>query len=352
MPSVRAAFGLLIKLSFCTGLITAPVLEATAADAKMEVLQKWKLGGDGGWDYLTMDSATQRLFITRATRVDVISTETGKLIGSVPTGQGVHGVALAKALNRGYTSNGRSNSVTVFDLDTLKVIQEAKIPGGNPDAILYEPTGKHVFTFNGMSKNVTVLDATSLAVVATIPVPDKPEFAVDDGHGTIFVNIESDPGQIVAIDTQKLTVKSTWPVPGCNGPSGIALDGSHHRLFSVCDGKVMAVTDAVSGKQAAHATIGEHPDAAAYDAKRALVFSSNGEGTLSVVHQDSPDRYTVADTVQTQRGARTMALDEKTGKIYLAAADFGPAPAPTADQPHPRPAIVPDSFVILVVGTR
>jgi YVTN family beta-propeller protein len=352
MPSVRATVGLLIKVSLCTGLIAAPVLRAAAADPKMEVLQRWKIGGEGGWDYLTVDPATQRLFVTRATRVDVISTESGKLLGSIPNTQGVHGVALAKALNRGYASNGRANSVTAFDLDTLKVIQEAKIPGGNPDAILFEPTGKHVFTFNGMSKNVTVLDATSLAVVATIPVPDKPEFAVDDGHGQIFVNIESDPGQIVAIDTQKLTVKSTWPLPGCNGPSGLALDGSHHRLFSVCDGKVMAVTDAVSGKQVAKVTIGEHPDAAAYDAKRGLVFSSNGEGTLSVTHQDSPDRYMVVDTVQTQRGARTMALDGETGKIYLASADFGPAPAPTADQPHPRPAIIPNSFVILVVGTR
>jgi YVTN family beta-propeller protein len=352
MPSVRATVGLLIKVSLCTGLIAAPVLRAAAADPKMEVLQRWKIGGEGGWDYLTVDPATQRLFVTRATRVDVISTESGKLLGSIPNTQGVHGVALAKALNRGYASNGRANSVTAFDLDTLKVIQEAKIPGGNPDAILFEPTGKHVFTFNGMSKNVTVLDATSLAVVATIPVPDKPEFAVDDGHGQIFVNIESDPGQIVAIDTQKLTVKSTWPLPGCNGPSGLALDGSHHRLFSVCDGKVMAVTDAVSGKQVAKVTIGEHPDAAAYDAKRGLVFSSNGEGTLSVTHQDSPDRYMVVDTVQTQRGARTMALDGETGKIYLASADFGPAPAPTADQPHPRPAIIPNSFVILVVGRR
>ena len=352
MPTIRSALSLLMKLSVCTGLMAGPILQASAADAKMEVLQRWKIGGEGSWDYLTLDSASQRLFITRATRVDVISTVTGKLMGSVATAQGVHGVALANALNRGYSSNGRSNSVTAFELDTLKIIQEVKIPGGNPDAILYEPAGKHVFTFNGMSKNVTVLDATSLAVVATIPVPDKPEFAVDDGHGQIFVNIESDPGQIVAIDTQKLTVKSTWPLPGCNSPSGLALDGSHHRLFSVCDGKVMAVTDALSGKQVARVAIGEHPDAAAYDEKRALAFSSNGEGTLTVVHQDSADGYTVADTVQTQKGARTMAIDEKTGKIYLATADFGPAPAATTDQPHPRPSLIPNSFVVLVVGSR
>jgi YVTN family beta-propeller protein len=242
--------------------------------------------------------------------------------------------------------------VTAFDLDTLKVIQEAKISGQNPDAILYEPSGKHVFTFNGASKDVTVLDASSLAVVATIPVPDKPEFAAQDGHGHIFVNIESDPGQMVVIDTQKLTVKSTWPLPGCNSPSGLAIDRAHRRLFSVCDGKVMAVTDAVSGGQTALVPIGEHPDAAGYDQKRGLVFSSNGEGTLSVVRQDSPDRYTVVQTLPTQRGARTMALDETTGKVYLVTADFGPAPAATAEQPRPRPALIPDSFVLLVVGER
>jgi len=316
------------------------------------LLQHWKLGGTGGWDYLTMDSAKKRLFISRATRVDVVSVESGKLLGSIPDTQGVHGIALAPALKRGFTSNGRANTVTAFDLDTLKVIQEAKVSGQNPDAILYEPSGKHVFTFNGASKDVTVLDASSLAVVATIPVPDKPEFAAQDGRGQIFVNIESDPGQMVVIDTQKLTVKSTWPLPGCNSPSGLAIDRAHRRLFSVCDGKVMAVTDAVSGKQTALVTIGEHPDAAGYDQKRGLVFSSNGEGTLSVVRQDSPDRYTVVQTLPTQRGARTMALDETTGKVYLVTADFGAAPAATAEQPHPRPALIPDSFVLLVAGER
>ena len=352
MPSTRAALGLCIKLSLGLGLVIAPLAQGATDSAKWEVLQRWKLGGEGGWDYLTPDPDKDRLFISRGTRVDVISTESGKLLGSIPDTSGVHGIALAKALNRGYTSNGRSNSVTVFDLDTLKVIQEVKIPGGNPDAILYEPTGKHVFTFNGASKNVTVLDASSLGVIATIPVPDKPEFAATDGHGQVFVNIESDPGQMVVIDAQKLAVKNTWPLPGCNSPSGLALDGAHHRLFSVCDGKVMAVTDALSGKQVALVPIGEHPDAAAYDEKRATAYSSNGEGTLSVVHQDTADHYSVTDTVPTQRGARTLALDGKTGKIYLVTSDFGPAPAPTAAQPHPRPTMIPDSFVVLVVGKR
>jgi YVTN family beta-propeller protein len=351
MRSTRIAGQLWLTLSLAVGL-TPGSIGADASAPNMAVQQHWKLGGDGGWDYLTMDSSKGRLFISRATRVDVISTESGKLIGSIPDTQGVHGIALAPALNRGFTSNGRGNSVTVFDLDTLKVIQEAKVPGRNPDAILYEPAGRHVFTFNGASKDVTVLDASSLAVLATIPVPDKPEFAAQDGRGQIFVNIESDPGQMVVIDSQKLTVKSTWPLPGCNSPSGLAIDSAHRRLFSVCDGKVMAVTDALNGKQVALVPIGEHPDAAGYDRKRGIVYSSNGEGTLSVVHQDAADRYSVVQTLPTQRGARTMALDEATGKVYLATADFGPPPAATAEQPRPRPALIPDSFVVLVVGGR
>jgi YVTN family beta-propeller protein len=351
MLSMRTALRFCLTLSLGAGLTTAFIADGSAAP-NMEVLRRWKLGGDGGWDYLTMDSANKRLFISRATRVDVVSVESGELIGSIPNTEGVHGIALAPALKRGFTSNGRANSVTAFDLDTLRVIQEGKVSGLNPDAILYEPSGKHVFTFNGASKDVTVLDASSLAVVATIPVPDKPEFAAQDGRGRIFVNIESDPGQMVVIDTQKLEVKSTWPLPGCNSPSGLAIDSARRRLFSVCDGKVMAVTDAVSGKQAALVPIGEHPDAAGYDQKRGIVFSSNGEGTLSVVQQNSPDRYSVVQTVPTQRGARTMALDATTGKVYLVTADFGPAPAATAEQPHPRPVLIPDSFVLLVVGKR
>ena len=349
MLSMRAAFGLGLTLSLCTGFFISAV--AAPAAPQLEVLQHWKLNGAGGWDYLTLD-AKGRLFISRATRVDVVNIESGKVIGTIPDTQGVHGIALADSLNRGFTSNGRANTVTAFALDTLKIIQEAKVSGRNPDAILYEPAGKHVFTFNGASKDATVLDAGSLAVIATIPMPDKPEFAVEDDSGQIFVNIESDPGQMVVIDSQKLTVKSTWPLPGCNSPSGLAIDSAQRRLFSVCDGKVMAVTDAANGKQVALVPIGEHPDAAAYDKKRGVVYSSNGEGSLSVIHQDSANHYSLVETVPTQRGARTMALDAVSGKVYLVTADFGPAPAATPEQPHPRPAPIADSFLVLVVGKR
>jgi len=325
---------------------------ATADDLKLGVLQRWQLGGSGGWDYLTFDPATKRLFVSRATRVEVIDSGSGKPVGSIADTQGVHGIALAQNLNRGYTSNGRANTVTMFDLQTLKTLQEAKVSGRNPDSILYDPIGKHVFTFNGASKDVTVLDAATLAIVATVPVPDKPEFSVTDGQGRIFVNIESDPGQLFVIDSRTLKKESLWPLPGCDSPSGLALDSVHHRLFSVCDNKVMAITDANDGRQVARVPIGEGPDAAAYDAARGNVYSSNGAGNLSVVHQDSADRYTVTATVPTQRSARTMALDPATGNIYLAAADFGAVPAATPDQPHPRPALLADSFVILTVGPK
>jgi YVTN family beta-propeller protein len=332
------------------GLVTAASADPAPTDSGMRVLERWNLGGGGGWDYLTVASA-QRLFLSRGTRVEVISTQSGQPIGTIENTQGVHGIAIADDLHRGFTSNGKADSVTVFDLDSLKSVQEIKVPAHNPDAILYEPVGKHVFTFNGKSKDVTVLDASTLAVVATFPVPDKPEFAVDDRAGQIYANIESDPGQMVVIDSRKLTLKATWPLPGCSSPTGLAIDRRHHRLFSVCDGKVMAVTNADNGDPVARVPIGEGPDAAAYDEKRGLVFSSNGEGTLTVVRQASADQYRVIDTVKTQRGARTMALDPLSGRVYLVTAEFGPAPAPTPEQPHPRSAPTPDSFTVLVVGT-
>jgi hypothetical protein len=340
----------LSAVAFLAGSHAGARAAAAQPAPNMAVVQRWKLGGPGGWDYLTLDSSGQRLFISRGTRVDVVSTASGAVIGSVPGTSGVHGIALAEDLKRGYTSNGKADSVTVFDLDTLKVIQETKIAAHNPDAILYEPVGKHVFTFNGRSKDFTVLDASSLAPLATVPVPDKPEFAVDDGAGQIYVNIESDPGQMIVIDSRALKVKAKWPLPGCSSPSGLAIDRIHHRLFSVCDGNVMAVTDATSGAQVARVPIGEGPDATAYDAKRGMIFSSNGEGSLTIVRQRSADQYEVASTVKTQRGARTMALDPTTGRVYLVSADFGPAPAPTAEQPHPRPAPTSDSFTVLVMG--
>ena len=343
----RHALGILFVALLASGVPT----QAAQPAATPTMLKRWVLGGDGGWDYLTLDKAGSRLFVSRGSRVDVIETASGTIAGTIPNTNGVHGIALAEDLHRGFTSNGRADSVTMFDLDTLQVIKEVPIPGHNPDAILYEPTGGHVFTFNGRSKDVTVLDAGTLAVIGRMPVPDKPEFAVDDGKGRLFVNIESDPGQMVVIDSVKLAVIATWTLPACASPTGLAIDKVHHRLFSVCDGKVMAVTDSDSGKQIARVAIGDGPDAAAYDARRGRVFSSNGDGTLSIVQQVTPDRYAIAATVPTMKGARTMALDHASGNVYLVSAEFGVAPPATADTPRPRPPLKPGTFTLLLVGT-
>jgi DNA-binding beta-propeller fold protein YncE len=346
----RLVLPLCIPLSLTAALLAPRVLQAAPAMPKLAVLQRWPVGGDGGWDYLSFDPTTKQLFVSRGTRVDVVSIDTGTVVGTVPNTQGVHGIAIANDMRRGFTSNGRANSVTAFDLDSLNFIQEAEIPARNPDSILYDRQGEHVFTFNGASTDATVLDSANLAVAARISLPGKPEFAVSDGAGRVFVNIETQPGQMVVIDSQSLSIKGTWNLAGCDSPTGLAIDRANHRLFSVCDGKVMVVTDSQSGRQIASLRIGEHPDAAVYDARRKLVYSSNGDGTLTVIHQDSANHYTVIQTLATKRGARTMALDPGTGKVYLVTADFGPAPPPTETQPNPRPAPIPGSFVILVVG--
>jgi len=316
------------------------------------MVARWLLGGAGGWDYLALDPQGSRLFVTRATHVDIISTTSGAIVGSIADTAGVHGVALAPELKRGYTSNGAAATVTEFELDTLRIVRVAKVSGTNPDAIVFDPIGNLVLTFNGGSSNATVLDATTLNIVATIELPDKPEFAVVDGAGRVFVNIESAQGQVVVIDGRTLAVTATWPLPGCARPSGLALDRAHQRLFSVCDAKVMAVTDAVSGRHVADVPIGEHPDAAAFDPELDLVFSSNGDGTLTVVEELDPDHYRVAATLPTQKSARTLALDPRSHRVYLVAAQFGPTPQATAAVPRPRPPVLPSSFTILVAAPR
>jgi DNA-binding beta-propeller fold protein YncE len=317
------------------------------------VSKSFPLGGAGGWDYLALEASGARLFISRGDHVDVVETVSGKLAGTIPNTAGVHGIAFAPALMRGFTSNGRSDTVSVFELDTLRVIQEVPVSGKKPDAILYEPRQNHIITANGDSANLSALDAATLQIVATVPLPGPPEFMATDAAGTVYVNIKTDPGKLVAVDGKSLTVKATWSLPGCASPTGLALDAVHHRLFSVCANQVMAVTDALSGKQVARIVIGGGPDAAAFDSDLGLVFSSNGlDGTLTVIHQESPDEYRVLATVTTQVSARTMVLDPATHKIYLAAAKLEAAPPATEEQPHPRPGIVPGSFAILVAQPK
>ena len=326
------------------------VLPATlrSSDSGYHVTKKVKVGGEGFWDYLNVDSDARRLYISRGTHVMVLDADSLESVGDIPDTQGVHGIALAPELGRGFTSNGRANSVTIFDLKTLKALGEVKT-GQNPDAIIYDPASRRVFTFNGRSGDSTAIDAASGTVARTIALDGRPEFAVADGKGHVYANLE-DKSMVVAIDSQKLTVESRWSLAPGEEPSGMAMDRDHRRLYSGCHNKMMAVMDADNGKVVATPSIGEGVDANAFDPGTSLAFSSNGDGTLTVVHQDSPDKYTVLDNVPTQRGARTMALDLKTHNVYLVAAEFGPRPTPTADQPRPRPSIVPGSFTVLVVG--
>ena len=278
--------------------------------------QRWELGAASRWDYLDIDPVRHHLYITRGDRVQVLDLATGKPVGEIAGTAGVHGVAFAQDLRLGFTSNGRSDSVTVFDLDTFQTKQEVKTSGQNPDAILYERSARKLYTFNGKSADVSVIDAVTLQPVATIKVGGKPEFAVSDNAGRIFLNIE-DTAEIVVIDVRSDKLLARWPLKGCDEPTGLALDQAHARLFSVCRNKVMAVTDSKTGKRVADVPIGAGPDAAAYDAASATVFSSNGDGTLSVVRQVDADHYRAMAPVATVKGARTMALDHESKKIYL-----------------------------------
>jgi DNA-binding beta-propeller fold protein YncE len=321
---------------------------STAADPGYHVIKTYKLGGEGGWDYLNLDSSSRRLYISRATHVIVIDADSGKPVGDIPDTPGVHGIALAPELGRGFVSNGREGTVTIFDIQTLKLITKVKV-GDNPDAILYDPATKRVFTFNGKSQDSTALDAAKGTVLGTIKLEGKPEFAASDGKGEIFVNIE-DKSQLDAIDPAKLEVKSRWPLAPCEEPSGLSIDREHRRLFAGCDNKMMAVVDADSGKVLATPAIGDGVDATAFDPGTGLAFASCGEGVLTVVREESPNKFSVAENIKTQEGARTLALDEKTHQVFVVTAKFGPTPAPSADQPHPRHSILPDTFVVLVLS--
>ncbi|SEB43379.1 YncE family protein [Terriglobus roseus] len=315
---------------------------SSIAQTPYKIVDQWKLGGTGGWDYLLADGAAHRLYITHNGRVEVVDTATGKAVGAVTGLKSTHGVALDPDGKTGYISDGAGNAVVIFDRSTFAVL--ATIPAGtNPDGIAYEPTTKTVWAFNGRSNNVSVIDPAKKEVVATIALPGKPEFPQVDGKGSIFVNIE-DKNSIVKLDAAGKKAVATWALPGCESPSGMALDSDHSRLFSVCDGNKMPVTDAKTGKQIALATIGAGPDAAGYDAKAQLAFSSNGEtGTLSVV--DAANGYKTVQTLATKKGARTMAYDATNNRIYLMTAEYG---APAAGSK--RPSVLPDTFTVLVVG--
>ncbi len=325
-------------------VVTLLSLAAAAVAQNYHVSDQWKLGGQGGWDYLVSDDAAHRLYITHNSRVEVVDTNTGKPIGAVTGLKSTHGVALNPDGKTGYISDGAGNAIVVFDRATLSV--KATVPAGtNPDGITFEPTTKTVWAFNGRGNNVSVLDTVSNGIIATVPLPGKPEFPQVDGHGSIFVNIE-DKNAIVKLDAATQKVVATWPLTGCDSPSGMAIDYTHHRLFSVCDGGKMAIVDYTSGQLLGLASIGDSPDAAGFDPKNGFVFSSNGgNATLSIIDTTKAGFPTV-QTVKTAKGARTMAFDASTGRVYLVTAEFG---APPATTPHARPSVVPGTFEILVV---
>jgi YVTN family beta-propeller protein len=312
------------------------------AQKKFKVADQVKLGGEGGWDYLVYDKDGQRLFITRGTHVMVVDAKSLKLTADIPDLSGIHGVALAPEFNRGFISNGGDNTVTVFDLKTLKKLDSVKV-GERPDAILYEPFSKHVFTFNARSKDSTVVDAATGKVVGTVALGGKPEFPASDGKGKLYVNIE-DKSQIVQVDVNKNTVLNTWAVAPCQEPSALAIDTEHHRLFAGCDNKMMAVVDSDSGKVVTTVPIGEGVDAGRFNPKTQQVFMSCGEGVLTVIHEDSPDKYTVQQNLPTAKGARTMALDKDNNVVYLVTAQREDKPVPAGQ----RPSMVPGSFELIV----
>jgi hypothetical protein len=310
------------------------------------VVKTIPIGGPGKWDYIVVDNAARRVYVTHGTHVVVLDADSDAVVGDIPDTPGVHGVALAPDLGRGFTSNGKANTVTIFDLKTLMPISTVKSGSANPDAIYYDAASKRVFVFNGRTANAVAINATDGKVAGTIAVGGKPEFAAGDDQGHVYVNVE-DKSQLLEIDAQKLSVLHRWPLPGCKEPSGLAIDQKNHRLFSVCGNKKMMVVNSDTGKVVATPAIGEDPDAAGFDPETQLVFSSNGEsGDLTVIHEDSADKYTVLDTVPTKKYARTMAIDLKTHNIFLPIADF----ESTIPKGEEEPPMKPNTFGVLLVG--
>ena len=344
------AFALLLLSSSLVALAfvpaSAPLSRQSAGPSGYHLVKKVKLGGTGGWDYLEVEPSTRRLFISRSTHVIVVDTDDGKVVGDIPDTQGVHGVAFANEFNKGFTTNGRSVNSTIFDLASLKTTGDAKTDK-DPDAVIYDPFSKRVFTFNGDANSSTVIDAASGKVVGTVALGGGPEFAATDAKGKIFVNLE-DKSSLVKFDAKTLKVENTWPLTPCESPSGLAIDAAHEILVVGCHNKLMAFVDGNTGKVIGTVPIGQGVDANRFDPLTQYAFASCGDGTLSIAHEDSPTKFSFVEKIDTQRGARTMALDYANHNIYLVSADFGPAPAATTDNPHPRPSIIPDTFTLLI----
>jgi DNA-binding beta-propeller fold protein YncE len=306
------------------------------------------LGGEGGWDYLTFDEAARRLFISHSTHVMVYDVDNWKIAGDIANTEGVHGIAIVNEFGHGFISNGRSNSVLMFDLKNLDTLKRITV-GEKPDAIIYDPFSKMVIVCNGDSKNATLIDASTGNVKNTIPLGGDPEFLVSDMKGHVYINVE-DKNEVVEIDMKNFKVLHHWSLGGGEGPTGIAMYMNTHRLFIGCANKLIVIVNSDNGKIISKLPIGKGVDAVIFDPEKHVAISSNGEGTLTIVKETAPDKFEVAETVTTQMGARTEALDGKTHDLYLITADFGPAPEATKERPHPRPSIIPNTFRLLRFG--
>ncbi len=337
---------LLISLLF---LLSLQQSFSQFSQLKYQIINKISLKGDGGWDYLCVDDSASRLYVSHGSMVQVVDVISNKLIDTIGDTKGVHGIAFAREFNKGFISNGKDTSISVFNLKTLQLITKIKITGINPDAILYDSYSQRVFVFNGRSSNATVIDAKSDKIIGTIALFGKPEFSVSDLKGKIFVNIE-DKSEICVINANSLKVEHNWPIAPGKEPSGLAIDIKSHRLFSVCDNKLMLVVNSDNGKVICSVSIGENVDGVAFDPILKRIYSSNGEGTLTIIQEVSPDLYKVLETLKTQKGARTIALNSKTHCIYLTTAEYGETPKSTEELPHPRPSILPNTFTILEIS--
>jgi DNA-binding beta-propeller fold protein YncE len=332
----------LILLSCCS------ILKSQSLTSEYRVANRFHIGGDGGWDYLKVDEETGRIFISHGMVVNVVDEKDGSLLGTIPDTKGVHGIAIAPDLNKAFISNGRDSSVTVINLKSLAFITKISVTGQNPDAILYDPFSHNVFTFNGRTANSTVIDGKTNKVLATIKLDGKPENTVSDGKGKVYVNIE-DKSEISVISSTENKVIQTWSIAPGEEPSGLALDNENHRLFTVCSNKLMVILDALSGKVITTLPIGSRCDGAAFDPGLKRAYSSNGEGTMTVVQEVNADSFKVLETVATLPGARTIALDKKTHHLFMSTAEYEPA-KPSADNPNPRPVIKPDTFMLLDIA--
>jgi YVTN family beta-propeller protein len=317
LPSLRilCTAATLALSSFIPQAVAAPPADGYS------ITKKILIPGQGSWDYLSLDEAARRLYVSHGTQVEVIDVDSGNIVGSIPKTLGVHGIAIAPEVGRGFVSNGQSSTVTIFDLKTLKPI--ADVPTGQkPDAIIFDPATSRVFAFNGASNSATAIDAATGKVAGTVDLGGGPEYATADANGFVYNNLE-DESLVLKIDSGKLTVDQRWPTAPCASPSSMAIDRANHRLFIGCRSKVMAVMNADTGQVITALPIGDHVDATAFDPATKLIFNSNGEGTITVIRQDGPDKYSVVETVKTLLKAKTMALDPKTHRLFLSTAEAG-----------------------------